>query len=1476
MEMKTAEHKTTSATNATSQVQPFFNKGGSAMHSNEKTPFFSPGHTGIQTKLTVGQPNDKYEKEADAMADKVVQRLSSGDSVHTKPILQNGYLPFIQAKCTECEKEDKLQKKEEPKKELEEKKLQRKPIFESLADTHEEAENVQRKCTDCEKEEKLQKKETPGSNQTSIQNIEGRLNSTKGSGSPLDPGIQSRMESSFGTDFSSVRIHNNSTAVQLSEDMHAQAFTHKNDIYFNSGKYDIQAPGGQHLLAHELTHTIQQGNAPLINVQHKLAHSIPGVSSGKLPEPNGGKNVKGNTIATNNSTNNTVSFSSSENFSIQTKPASGEKDEKLEKVEEDKKDEKKLQKKNKPHIAPNYSTLSNNSLHAFLSSPQESIQPKGVLDNITGAAGAAWNATGGKVVSAATDLILDQIRSLSPKMVAFIEEIRKVGVVNYFKSKLMQAVNGIFDGLQNNSGMINAIFPKFGVMVVRARVIVNALAAGDCKPLFAAVNELKEIVSTLAGEAWDAIVEFFQPAIDFFSEIWNSFALPAIEWLKQKAASVWNWIKEIGSQIWEWYRPLREAIGQAWDYIKGIIGLNADETGEEGLIQWAQRKAGEVWEAIKEELKPIIEPAKAMVARIKEIIPLTAILNLRKTIQDWLKKVIDTSTSMGDDASNVGNEAAQTSLRDQILPAIQQSIEKFRGSISDASAWVNGKIGEVFVTVSQFFASVRSISLISFATGIIGWVETKVSELNDWIQSKVSALFDMVSEGLHNLGEFLRPVYDTLKKILDILGDILGKLPEFLMGPLWWILPDCIKDPIKKFFLEQILSRMSFFQKLQKLENIWERLEAAAITILKQIFIDGNLRKAIWTFFSTMLDILGLPPQLVTRVIGKAAKSLSDILNDPLGFLSNFIRALKLGFEQFYNKIGTHLLSGLQAWLFSKLEGTGIEMPKDFSFRSMLKLAFDILGITVDMLLTKLEEVTGKKGLKQKIEKVIGVISKAWDWFEKLMDQSEEGGTVWDKLEKAIGSIWDMILDGVVGWLEKTIVVKALAWVAEKLDPTGIMAVITTIIDVFNVLGAIMDKAREILEMIEKVLDDIASLILGVIGAAADILERAMAAAIPVVLAIISALFGLDDVVDQIKEVIKNLRKKVEDGVKKVMEGIKSFIERLFGTNNDKDTGKNNGLEDFNYTKENIAMDQATHSVTVKSEAGVISIIIRSDEVDLKIAAKNAKSEMIEKISAEKNPKNIEDYKLVISALTAIISQIDDLGSTIKVELAKNKSSQGKTTPQLEKEITAIEVSKIETYLKNIGRISGADSLQELVNKKIPTRRFLPIKGTPSSYIRGLFYEGMFSTEWKNTKDTIKKEKWDDIGIPARIENAKIKKDMIEWAGLIRDEFIDFDADIFTYDYKKAAYAVDHDTPIASYWNNPGNNKGDDVRKDQLLNKNNLRYITKRNNSRKGSGGVNYDEFVLPDFDSSIAEAGKKEAKTVKGDAFLDEKKVPI
>lgn len=1120
--MKTAETRTISTARLPQaqpeqQPQPFFRgKRRNDVWNKDPPKFFEAHDVGIwrkpffskeslQPKLQIGRRGDKYEQQADSMADLVVQRLAQHEggreqsrsaerTVQRTPIFESLGLQTqpmnglsrdasrMQRKCSECAKEDELQKQEEP---GENEILQQKPIFESAATPPEnEGEDdeprnggggngglLQFKCTECatEEEETVQRVECRDASSVVPNGFRSELRNNKGRGSALPAETRAHMEGVFGADFSGVRIHADSSAERMSESVQAQAFTHGNDIYFGAGKYSPGTTDGRRLLGHELTHTIQQG------------------------------------------------------ASVRREPAA----------------------------PPLGNDFANGEAQAAQISPSESSVQASWWDDLKAGIGAVWEATGGRLTSAALDLLFDAIRPYAPNLVNILQQIRSVGLINFFKSKLMQAVNGIFGGLQSNIAVIASIFPQFGALLTRAGTIVSALASGDCKPLFAALNELKDVVAQMAGEAWEAIVSFFQPAVDFFADLWQSFGLPAIEWLKQKAAAVWDWVQGIGRSIWNWLLPVREVIGSAWDAIKAFLGLNADETGEEGLIQWAQRKAGEIWEGVKEELRPIIEPARAVVGKIQALIPLNAILNLRATIQDWLQKAVATSTAMGEDASNVGNIAAQTSLREQILPAIQQSLESFRGSITSAATWVSATIGDIYSSVAQFFASVRSISLLNLASGLIDWVETKANDIYVWVQSKVAALFDLVSQGLHKLGEFLRPIYDALVKIGQILGDILGYLPNFLMGPIWMLLPKCIKDPIKEFFLTQILGRLPFFQQLQRIEGIWERLKAAAITILKQVFVDGNLRGAIWTFFSTMLDILGLPPQLVTRVIAKGAQALGDILNDPLGFLGNFLRAMKLGLEKFFNNIGTHLLGGLQAWLFGQLEGTGIEMPKDISFKSMLKLVFQVLGITVDMLLEVLEEVTGKKGLKARIQRVIGAISNAWDWFQKLIGESKEGESLWDRLSNAVGSIWDFILDGVVGWLERTVVVRALAWIAKKLDPTGVMAVITTIIDVFALFEAILSKAKEIFQMIERVLDRIGEIIKGILPAAVEVIERALAAAIPVAMAILAAVVGLDGAVDTLKDEIQKLRQKVRDGIKRVMTSIKDWILRIVGGGKD-------------------------------------------------------------------------------------------------------------------------------------------------------------------------------------------------------------------------------------------------------------------------------------------------------------------------------------
>lgn len=96
-------------------------------------------------------------------------------------------------------------------------------------------------------------------NDTSVApEIEQSIQQARGGGQALDSKIRTQMESSFGSDFSSVRVHTNSQANALNHALRSRAFTTGKDIFFKQGEYSPECSGGRELLAHELTHVVQQ------------------------------------------------------------------------------------------------------------------------------------------------------------------------------------------------------------------------------------------------------------------------------------------------------------------------------------------------------------------------------------------------------------------------------------------------------------------------------------------------------------------------------------------------------------------------------------------------------------------------------------------------------------------------------------------------------------------------------------------------------------------------------------------------------------------------------------------------------------------------------------------------------------------------------------------------------------------------------------------------------------------------------------------------------------------------------------------------------------------------------------------------------------------------------------------------------------------------------------------------------------------
>lgn len=183
---------------------------------NYSSPFFNPV---FQPKLIINQPNDVYEQEADAMADKVMRM--------EQPLIQAKPLPVT---------------------------------------------SLQRKCAACEEEEKAHRKEMNNGETSADSSLESYVGSLNNGGHSLSNEVRSFYEPRFGYDFSNVKIHTDTNASKSAQSINALAYTSGSNIVFNDGQFSPDTDSGKRLLGHELTHVVQQNQTnELSGVQTNMA-----------------------------------------------------------------------------------------------------------------------------------------------------------------------------------------------------------------------------------------------------------------------------------------------------------------------------------------------------------------------------------------------------------------------------------------------------------------------------------------------------------------------------------------------------------------------------------------------------------------------------------------------------------------------------------------------------------------------------------------------------------------------------------------------------------------------------------------------------------------------------------------------------------------------------------------------------------------------------------------------------------------------------------------------------------------------------------------------------------------------------------------------------------------------------------------------------------------------------------------------------
>jgi Domain of unknown function (DUF4157) len=195
-------------------------------HNFSRTPIHSPTEGAIQTKLAINRPGDSYEQEADRVSEQIMRMPES--RVQRKCAC--GGTPGPTGECEECRT----------------KRLSLQHMSLNAAD--------------------------PDAGGFAPPIVHDVLRSPTRS---LDPQTRAFMEPHFGHDFSQVRVHADPSASYAADAVQAQAFTFGSDIVFGSGRFAPSTPAGRKLLAHELTHVVQQGAAPV------AATHAPGEAAGE-------------------------------------------------------------------------------------------------------------------------------------------------------------------------------------------------------------------------------------------------------------------------------------------------------------------------------------------------------------------------------------------------------------------------------------------------------------------------------------------------------------------------------------------------------------------------------------------------------------------------------------------------------------------------------------------------------------------------------------------------------------------------------------------------------------------------------------------------------------------------------------------------------------------------------------------------------------------------------------------------------------------------------------------------------------------------------------------------------------------------------------------------------------------------------------------------------------------------------------------
>ena len=1390
----------------------------------------------VQTRLQVGRSNDGHEQEADRVAEAVVSvgregaSQSSARSAVTATPAQSA--PAI-SRLADSSIQNKLQRREtEEKEEIKPEKVQRQEDEEPQAKIQrqedeepqakiqrqedeepqakiqrqedeepqakiqrQEDEEPQAKIQRQEDEEPQAKKEedeapavqTKTEARANVRDkrqfpelnqVEQKLFSNKGKGEKLDDETRVSMETGFSTDFSGVRIHQGTDAVAMSRDLKAQAFTHGKDVFFNSGKYEPDSIRGKMLLAHELTHVVQQGaaeqklpetevkqnnakrNDPVPEPTDKKTKALEQQNAEKIkasepklgekPEAKSGSEIVGS--AAESAGKPVVEADSEAKTESAGKENQAEQQESNESSEASGEGKKKAAVKGKP----------------------EGVKAKGK--------GPAKGAGVGAFLRKVTNTAFDSKKAAVSKLAANEKKTEDA------ETKLTKTEKSVVPPAQEGQSRSNASQvetvensdePKPDE--AKAKQDFNAALEHAIPTSLEAVDKFKEEGKGRAvGEAVKGVVSSdTQQVKATYQEIENSpepqppeqepEALPEIEQAPETGAL--NMGEGMVGEIQAEHTDLSNFENESDDMLKEEqISDEQLEMVDEGDLAEANKERKQVKENAKKgpkEAKQLEQDQKQQVAQDLNKEEMQGKQKMKEERQKELtgaqqdqkktKSKIELKRQAVTDHINTIYETANTAVKQKLEDLEKQSLANF-----DKGEKAATKIFEDNVKRRMDAFKRRRYDRIG---GSLLWAKDKLfgmdelpevknifdSEKSSFIKSIDNLVATITAENKKVIQQCKELVANARKKIetfVSKLGPELQQTGQTALTEMKGKL-DALNNKINE--KEKELKKKLEEKRDAAIKAIEEKIEKMKEEMSGLVSKLGNLLlNAMLKFFEWALKKAGYATDQLMSIINKGKVIIKKIVTDPVAFIGNIISAVKKGIGQFVTNIKKHLISGLISWLTGAMADVPITLPTTWNLKGILSLILQILGLTWDRIRVKLVKRVG--------EKVVKVAETGVAIVKKLV--TEGPMALWEMIKEKAAEIKQQVMDGIRNWLITQVVKQAIIKLLSFLNPAG--AIVQAILAIYNTIMFFVENWQRIVDFVGSVFNSIGDIAAGKISAAASKVEQAMAMTIPIILNFLARLLGLSGLGKAVSNIIKKIRKPIDKIVNKVIDKIVGFAKKLFKKGKAAAKGAVQKLAAFIFPKQLFSAGKDPHEMSFKGKLPNAEIVVKSRPRTLT----NLLNDLEAKPENKTKKSSIKTARSNLTKLDKFQNEIAEIRKKMKTETNQTKL---KALKKKEKDKSSEIKSKISAISKTLAKLMVEEDFGTRDNP-VPIDWPKPASSNyPALYFgpksTGHISQDVLKTQDKNRienkiRGTGKRKEWADAGKPVKKFSPEGKKDL--------------------------------------------------------------------------------------------------------------------